>query len=147
MSVSESQSGGGTRLEEVLTLAEAAAYLRVDEEALAKLASKHHVPSKKIGNEWRFLRKALADWLRYPSHQRDILLVPTHWMLESPLTEELMLVLEERLLRKLKQSAPPSTKPGSKQAVLEHFGIFRDDQDLEERLADAKSRREAGGDG
>ena len=34
---------------------------------------------------------------------------------------------------------------GGKEAVLKHFGVFRDDNDLEERLADARARREAGG--
>jgi hypothetical protein len=38
-----------------------------------------------------------------------------------------------------------SPKPGSKQAVLEHLGVFMGDEDLEECLADARARPEAGG--
>jgi hypothetical protein len=43
----------------------------------------------------------------------------------------------------VRAETPP--KAGSKQAVLKHFGIFKDDEDLEERLADARRRREEQG--
>jgi excisionase family DNA binding protein len=146
MSASESQSGYDPRPEEVLTLAEAAAHLRVPEAELAQLATDGGVPARKIGGEWRFLRKGLEDWLRYPGHpHREGWMVHPRWLMESPFAEELLFLLEERLLRKLKPLAPPSPKPGSKQAVLKHFGILRDDADVEERLADAKARRKAGG--
>jgi excisionase family DNA binding protein len=139
--MSVSGSGTAPRLGEILTLAEAAEYLRVDERALAKLAAERRVPSQKIGEEWRFLRKALDDWLRYPSDNcRDVLLP---WMLASPFIEEWMSVLEERLLGKLKAVASPLYKRGSKQAVLSHFGVFKDDDDLEEQLANLRARREA----
>jgi excisionase family DNA binding protein len=49
---------------EVLTLAEAAAYLRVGEKEVAELAARGDVPGRKIGSEWRFHQEALADWLR-----------------------------------------------------------------------------------
>lgn len=139
MSVSE--SGTALRLGEVLTLAEAAEYLRVDEQTLAKLAAKHRIPAQKIGEEWRFLKKALDDWLRYPSdRQRDLLL---SWTFASSFLEEWMSLLEERLLDKLKAAAPPFYKRGSKQAVLNHFGVFKDDENLEEQLANLRAQREA----
>jgi excisionase family DNA binding protein len=146
MSVSESQSGSEVRREEVLTLAEAAAYLRVSEEELAGLADRDGVPSRKVGGEWRFLKKALDDWLRFPGrYPRDYWKFSPHWLLESPFADELLYLLEERLLQRLKQAAPAAPRPGSKQAFLRHFGIFCEDTDLEERLADALRRREAGG--
>jgi len=52
---------------EVLTLAEAAAYLRVAEKEVLELARRGDVPGRKIGSEWRFHKEALADWLRTPS--------------------------------------------------------------------------------
>jgi excisionase family DNA binding protein len=52
---------------EVLTLAEAAAYLRVAAEEVLKLAAHGDLPGRKIGSEWRFHKEALADWLRSPS--------------------------------------------------------------------------------
>ena len=40
--------------EEILTLAEAAAYLRVPETALEKLVEDRDIPAQKIGGEWLF---------------------------------------------------------------------------------------------
>jgi excisionase family DNA binding protein len=56
-------SGAGS---EVLTLAEAAAYLRVAEEEVLRLANLQELPGRRIGGEWRFLKIALQDWLRTP---------------------------------------------------------------------------------
>ena len=47
----------------VLTLTEAAAFLRVNDKALAEKAAAGEVPARQIGGEWRFLRQALVDWL------------------------------------------------------------------------------------
>jgi Helix-turn-helix domain len=49
--------------EHVLTLTEAATFLRVSEAALAEKASVGEVPAQRIGGEWRFLQRALVDWL------------------------------------------------------------------------------------
>jgi excisionase family DNA binding protein len=51
-------------IEEVLTSAEAAAYLRVPEQELLNLIDSAELPGRKIGSEWRFLKSALQDWLR-----------------------------------------------------------------------------------
>src|SRR5437588_759159 len=127
MSASVSQSGSGPAHEEVLTLAEAALYLRAPEAEVARLAAEGEVPARKIGGEWRFLRKALDDWLRYPGRPyHQVGMIHPDWVLHSPFAEELFLMLEERLLRRLKQAAPPFRKPGSKKTVLEHFGVFQD---------------------
>jgi excisionase family DNA binding protein len=120
-------------------------YLRVPEAELARLADRGGIPARKVGGEWRFLKKALDDWLRYAGPPFSPCKVPPHWLLESPFADELLLLLEERLLRRLKQERPPPPRSGSKEAVLKHFGVFRDDNDLEEQLADAPARREAGG--
>ncbi len=47
----------------VLTLTEAAVFLRVNDKALAEKAAAGEVPARQIGGEWRFLRQALVDWL------------------------------------------------------------------------------------
>ena len=57
---------------EVLTLEEAAAFLRVPEASLTALAVKNAVPAQEIAGEWRFLRRALVDWLRYGSLYREL---------------------------------------------------------------------------
>ena len=146
MSGSVTRSGRDAPREDVLTLAEAAAYLRVSEPAVAQLVADQAIPARKIGGEWRFLKRALDDWLRFPDrHPRDYWTIHPAMMLEAPFAEELIHVLEERLLQKLRHIAAASPRIGSKQAVLKHSGAFREDADLETRLEDARRRREKGG--
>jgi excisionase family DNA binding protein len=51
----------------VLTLSEAAAYLRVAESHVQHLAETRSLPGREIGGEWRFLKAGLQDWLRAPT--------------------------------------------------------------------------------
>lgn len=144
MSVAESLPSNDPRLEEILTSAEAAAYLRVSEDALLKMAVEGSVPARKIGDDWRFLRKALYDWMHdggrpvwngWP--------YPPEFLLHSPFAEELLNLLEQRLLCKLKAETLP--RPGSKQAVLKHFGVWRDDPSAKSMLEDIYKRRRGEG--
>jgi hypothetical protein len=48
---------------EVLTLAEAAAFLRLSEPVVQRLALNGRIPSRVAEGEWRFLRSALLIWL------------------------------------------------------------------------------------
>ena len=50
-------------LGEILTLPEAATFIRVSPKTLGDLARNSEVPAKKVGREWRFLRSALEAWL------------------------------------------------------------------------------------
>jgi excisionase family DNA binding protein len=54
-------------LPEVLTLAEAALFLRVCSHTLSKYARDGKVPGQRIGREWRFLRSELQAYLRKPN--------------------------------------------------------------------------------
>ena len=58
---------------EVLTLAEAAAYLRVAESDVLRLATNEDLPGRKIAGEWRFLKQALAEWLQSASPKQRLL--------------------------------------------------------------------------
>jgi excisionase family DNA binding protein len=58
---------------EVLNLEEAAAYLRVAEEDVVDLVTKHGLPGRKIRDQWRFHRKGLIDWLLNPSPKERLL--------------------------------------------------------------------------
>src|SRR5262249_48197405 len=49
--------------EEVLTLAEAAAYLRVPESEVIGLVHSQDLPARFIGGQWRFLKAAIQQWL------------------------------------------------------------------------------------
>jgi excisionase family DNA binding protein len=51
---------------EVLTLAEAAAFLRVPEEEVLRLVGPGGLPGRLIGSEWRFSKAAILEWLRTP---------------------------------------------------------------------------------
>jgi excisionase family DNA binding protein len=51
----------------VLTLSEAALYLRVAESEVRRLAELRALPGRQIGGEWRFLKAGLQDWLRAPT--------------------------------------------------------------------------------
>jgi|SRR5215211_1794623 len=48
---------------EVLSPAEVADLLQVEEERVTDLAEKGELPGRKIGDEWRFSRSAVLEWL------------------------------------------------------------------------------------
>jgi excisionase family DNA binding protein len=52
---------------EVLTLAEAAAYLRLPEADVVGLVHSQGLPGRFAGSEWRFLKTAIQNWLATPS--------------------------------------------------------------------------------
>lgn len=48
---------------DVLTLAEAAVYLRLPEAEVVRLATAEGLPGRLLGSEWRFFKGALQQWL------------------------------------------------------------------------------------
>lgn len=48
---------------DILTVEEAAAYLRIGKRSLYKLAKQGKVPGKKILNKWRFEKESLKEWV------------------------------------------------------------------------------------
>jgi excisionase family DNA binding protein len=52
-----------TEAPEVLTIDEAAELLHAEPEAVRELAEAGRLPGRKIGDEWRFLRRAVLAWL------------------------------------------------------------------------------------
>jgi len=58
---------------EVLTLDEAAAFLRVSPDAVVRLIVQQALPGRQIEGQWRFLRAALTDWLRERSGKAVLL--------------------------------------------------------------------------
>jgi excisionase family DNA binding protein len=47
----------------ILTLQELSAYLRIPESTLYKIAREGGVPAQKIGKHWRFNKKAIDSWI------------------------------------------------------------------------------------
>ena len=62
-----------TKNADVLTLEEAAAFLRVSPQAIEELAVGRGLPARRVAGNWRFLRSALEDWLRSSSGQERML--------------------------------------------------------------------------
>ena len=56
---------------DVLTLAEAAAYLRTAPEEVLRLVREQGLPGKRVGEDYRFLKAAVQDWLRAPPSAVD----------------------------------------------------------------------------
>lgn len=58
---------------DVMTLAEVADYLRVPENTVELLVAQEEIPARRVGQQWRFSRAALEEWLR-TSNPRDRML-------------------------------------------------------------------------
>lgn len=56
---------------EVMTLAEAAAYLRLTEADLLQLVQEQGLPGRQLRNEWRFFKAALQQWLSTPTSMKN----------------------------------------------------------------------------
>jgi excisionase family DNA binding protein len=126
-------SSSGKPTEEVLTLPEAAAFLRVPEEVLDQLAARQVVPARKLGEEWRFLKQGLQDWLRQGPAAEE-----RPWWFEHPPVEWLLAEVERRLLEKLTGAERPQ---GRKERLLDLAGKWKNDPTLEEMLGDIYKRR------
>jgi excisionase family DNA binding protein len=51
------------KLSDVLTVEQAAELLQLSTKTLKRLAHARRVPSRRVGNQWRFSRRALMDWI------------------------------------------------------------------------------------
>jgi excisionase family DNA binding protein len=58
---------------EVLTLEEAAQFLRLPKETVRRYAAQGQVPGRRVGRYWRFLKAALEEWLRRPDGRTALL--------------------------------------------------------------------------
>jgi excisionase family DNA binding protein len=76
---------------EVLTLAEAAAYLRFSEADVLRLVDEQDLPGRRLANEWRFLKGAIEDWLRTgpaPKSNKDAWMQVVGAWKDDPYVEE-----------------------------------------------------------
>ena len=108
---------------DVLTLEEAAVYLRVSADELKKLAEAGGIPARPIGKEWRFSKTALEEWLRGDC-------------LSPAVLDELEKNLRERL------NGKPESPQSRKEQILKFAGMWKDDEkEIEEFLKDVYRRR------
>ena len=78
-----------TALSEVLTLGEAANYLKLPLETIEREASRGYIPGRRIDDTWRFLKSAIDDWL-HAQDSRDILLQQAGALKDDPYLDELL---------------------------------------------------------
>lgn len=57
-------------MDDILTLEELAAYLKVSETTAYTLVRSGHIPGRKVGREWRFLRESVVQWLKQASTEQ-----------------------------------------------------------------------------
>jgi len=76
----------------VLTLKEAATYLKIPEEKIERQAIQGKIPGMRIEDEWRFLKTAIDDWLRsYDS--RTILMNQAGALSDDEKSDELLMMI------------------------------------------------------
>lgn len=82
-------SNGTSEPVDVLTLKEAAAYLRVSAEDVLSMMGPEGLPGRKFGPEWRFYKAALQDWLSQPPKKKGLL---SHFgeIKDDPYMEEML---------------------------------------------------------
>lgn len=54
----------------ILTIKEVAAYLKVNERTVYRLAASGNIPAFKVGGSWRFRKDTLEQWIEQQSNQR-----------------------------------------------------------------------------
>ena len=86
---------------DILTLEEAAAFLRVPAKGLQKDAADGHVPSKVVAGEFRFSKTQLQAWLGTPCEKRgksakeQLMAVFGSWK-DDPTVDAMMAEIERR---------------------------------------------------
>ena len=57
--------------ENLLTTAQVADYLKVDKFTVYRLVTQKNIPAFKVGNQWRFKRQIIDDWLLKNSNMNE----------------------------------------------------------------------------
>jgi excisionase family DNA binding protein len=84
---------------DVLTLNEAAIYLRLPEEEVVRLVQYQGLPGRQTNTGWRFLKSALQDWLSIPPpkpSKEAVLSRIGNWKDDPYVGEELKKIYERR---------------------------------------------------
>lgn len=101
----DASPGRSTEWPEVLTLAEAAAYLRVPEPDVERIAGTQGLAGRRIGLEWRFSRAAIQDWLRRPNMKESLLRLAGSWK-DDPDVEEMLAEIYRQRGRPMVEEGP-----------------------------------------
>jgi excisionase family DNA binding protein len=85
-------AAAGAATIDVLTLAEAAEYLRVPEGDVLNMVKTQGLAGRQIGTQWRFLRSSLQDWLKgatQKSSKESFLALSGVWK-DDPYVDEML---------------------------------------------------------
>src|SRR5262245_2864831 len=86
----KTKANGISKGTDVLTLQEAAAYLRVSPEAVLKMVDTDQLPGRRFDSEWRFYKAALQHWLSAPAKKRGSILDHAGEIKDDPYFEEML---------------------------------------------------------
>jgi excisionase family DNA binding protein len=64
--MSTASMGGG-----IMTIAEVAAYLRISQATVYRLAKEGQIPASRVGRLWRFRRDAIDEWFEQQASASD----------------------------------------------------------------------------
>lgn len=53
--------------DEILTIKELSAYLKISEKTIYRLLSKNEIPAFKVGTAWRFKKETVDQWIKEQS--------------------------------------------------------------------------------
>ncbi len=105
---------------EILSLAEAAAYLRLPEKDVIAATSTQGLPGRLVGGEWRFLKAAIQQWLSVSQPTAEMrkaaqLALAGVWK-DDP---DAMEILEDAMRRRGREPGPDGTYAGYRPAEEE----------------------------
>lgn len=82
---------------DVLTLSEAAAYLRLSATDVVRLVDEQGLPARQLGSEWRFLKAAIQVWLSapLPKGQEQGIWAAAGTLQDDPYLEDMLKEIEE----------------------------------------------------
>lgn len=91
--------------EKVMTLGEAAKFLRVSAAKVRELADEGKLPGREIGDDWRFLQSMLVEWLRGKPTSKELFLRQAGIFKDD---DTLPQMLEEIYKARGRRATPPS---------------------------------------
>jgi excisionase family DNA binding protein len=83
-----------TAMSEVLTLEEAADYLKLPLDIIERQAKQGRIPGRRIEDTWRFLKSAIDEWLR-AQDSRTILVQQAGALKDDPYIDELLAAISD----------------------------------------------------
>ena len=84
---------------DVMSLAEAAKFLKLPAKTVQRLATEQDLPGRKIGKEWRFLRAAIERWLEGSRKTSGSIMEQFGMFKDDPTFEEYQKIVQENRKR------------------------------------------------